>query len=52
MTDDLPDNTTAAALGLVVSATGLAAVKTIVLLTPKEIDAAAKKQVDYTPPGQ
>ncbi len=52
VTVDLPDNTTAAALGLVVSATGLAAVKTIVLLTPKEIDAAAKKQVDYTPPGQ
>jgi hypothetical protein len=25
--------------------------KTVVLLTPEEVDAAAKKSVSYTPPG-
>jgi uncharacterized protein with GYD domain len=49
---DLPDNTSAAALGLAVSATGLAGVKTVVLLSPAEIDEAAKMQVSYTPPGK
>jgi len=49
---ELPDNVAAAALGLAVSSTGLAAVKTTVLLTPAEIDDAAKRQVAYTPPGK
>jgi uncharacterized protein with GYD domain len=49
---ELPDNVAAAALGLAVSSTGLASVKTIVLLTPAEIDEAAKRQVAYTPPGK
>ena len=48
---ELPDNVAAAALGLAVSSTGLAAVKTTVLLTPTEIDEAAKRQVAYTAPG-
>jgi hypothetical protein len=26
-------------------------VKTVVLLTPEEVDAAAKRSVDYRPPG-
>jgi uncharacterized protein with GYD domain len=52
VTAELPDNVAAAALGLAVSATGLAAVKTIVLLTPAELDEAAKRQVSYTPPGK
>lgn len=47
---DLPDNVSAAAVGLAVSATGLASTKTIVLLTPEEIDQAAKTTVDYKPP--
>ncbi len=51
VTLDLPDNAAAAALGLAVAATGLVAIKTVVLLTPEEIDAAAKKTVDYRPPG-
>ena len=38
VTLDLPDNVSAAALGLAVSATGLASTKTIVLLTAEEID--------------
>ena len=49
---DLPDNVAAAALGLAVSSTGLAAVKTTVLLTPEEIDQAASRSVSYTPPGK
>jgi uncharacterized protein with GYD domain len=49
---DLPDNIAAAALGLAVSSTGLTSAKTVVLLTPAEIDEAAKRQVTYTPPGK
>jgi uncharacterized protein with GYD domain len=49
---DLPDNVSAAAVGLAVAATGLTTARTTVLLTPDEIDRAAKLQVDYTPPGK
>jgi uncharacterized protein with GYD domain len=49
---DLPDNVTAAAIGLAVGASGLVGVRTIVLLTPEEIDAAAQKHADYHGPGQ
>lgn len=48
---DLPDNTAAAALALAVSAGGGATARTVVLVTPDEMDAAAKKTVKYTPPG-
>jgi uncharacterized protein with GYD domain len=48
---DLPDNTAAAALALAVAAGGGAAVRTVVLLTPAEIDAAAQTDVKYSPPG-
>jgi len=48
---DLPDPKAAAALGLTVSADGRTHVKTVVLLTPEEIDEAAKISVDYRPPG-
>ena len=48
---DLPDNETAAAMALAVSASGAAGVITKVLLTPEEIDAAAQKTVHYRPPG-
>lgn len=48
---DLPDNVTAAAVSLAVSATGAVAFKTTVLLTPAEIDAATQKSVGYKPPG-
>ena len=51
VTVDLPDNVSAAAVGLAVSATGLASTKTIVLLTAEEIDRAAKTQVTYKAPG-
>ena len=49
---ELPDNIAAAAIGLAVSATGLAGAKTVVLLTPAEIDEAARRQVDYKAPGK
>ena len=49
---ELPDNVAAAALGLAVSSTGLAATRTTVLLTPEEVDQSATRTVNYVPPGQ
>jgi uncharacterized protein with GYD domain len=48
---DFPDHTSAAALALTVSAAGGASVKTTVLLTADEVDAATGKKVSYRPPG-
>ncbi len=48
---DLPDNTTAAGLALLVAASGKVDIKTTVLLTPEEVDAAVQTEVDYRPPG-
>jgi len=48
---EVPDNATAAALALAVSASGAARVKTVVLLTAEEIDAAAKQNVSFRAPG-
>lgn len=48
---DLPDNTTAAAVGLTTTASGAARTKTVVLLTPEEIDRATHQTMDYRPPG-
>ncbi|MEP7036190.1 MAG: GYD domain-containing protein [Dermatophilaceae bacterium] len=48
---ELPDNATAAAFALTVSADGRTKVKTTVLLSPEEIDDAAGKKVNYAPPG-
>jgi uncharacterized protein with GYD domain len=49
---DLPDNVTAAAFSLAINASGAVKAKTTVLMTPEEVDAAAKKTVSYRPPGQ
>ena len=49
---DLPDNTTAAAVGMAVGASGGATTRTTVLLTPEEIDAAGHKTVAYRAPGK
>ncbi len=49
---DLPDNVSMAACALAVNAAGAAHVKTTVLLTPEEVDQAARKTVHYRPPGQ
>ena len=48
---ELPDNETATAVALTVNASGAVTVKTVALLTPEEVDAAAKRSVDYRPPG-
>ncbi len=48
---EFPDHATAAAQSLTVNASGAVTVKTTVLLTPEEVDAAAKKSVSYRPPG-
>jgi hypothetical protein len=39
-------------MALAVSQSGLAATKTVVLLTGAEVDAAAKMSVKYKPPGK
>jgi uncharacterized protein with GYD domain len=49
---DLPDSESAAALALTVSSSGLVRVRTVVLLTPEQIDRASQIHPDYTPPGQ
>ena len=51
VTADLPDLEAAAAIALSVNASGGVSAKTIVLLTPEEVDAAAKRSVGYRPPG-
>ena len=51
VTVELPDATTAAAVSLAVNSSGGVQATTVSLLTPEDVDAAAKKSVDYTPPG-
>jgi len=48
---DLPDDVSAAALSLTVAGSGKVRVSTTRLITPEEIDAAAKLHPDYRPPG-
>ena len=48
---DLPDNQSAAAVSIAVNSSGAATTEVVVLLTPEEIDSAAKLSVDYRPPG-
>lgn len=49
---DLPDNVSVAATSLAGVASGSIKTKTIVLLTPEEVDQAVEKTVAYRPPGQ
>ena len=48
---DAPDNEAAAAVAMTVNAAGGAVAKTTVLLTPEQVDAAAKRSIEYRPPG-
>jgi uncharacterized protein with GYD domain len=48
---DVPDDEAAAAVAMTVNAAGGATARTTVLLTPEQIDEAAKRSVDYRPPG-
>jgi uncharacterized protein with GYD domain len=49
---DVPDHVSMAALALTVNASGAVAAKTTVLMTPEEVDAAAKKTPSYRAPGR
>jgi uncharacterized protein with GYD domain len=51
VTVDLPDNVTAAALSMAVSASGFTSSRIVVLLTPAEIDRAAQVSISYRAPG-
>lgn len=48
---DLPGNAAAAAGALTAGATGAINTRTVVLLTPEEVDAATKLSPSYRPPG-
>jgi uncharacterized protein with GYD domain len=48
---DLPDNQAATAAALAINGSGAVAVQTIPLLTPEEVDAAAKQGVEFRPAG-
>ena len=49
---DFPNHAAVTACVLNVNAAGSAAVKTTVLLTPEEVDAAGKLKPTYSPPGK
>ena len=49
---DVPDNVSAAALALAVGQSGGINTKTVVLITPEEMDQAGKRAVDFRPPGR
>lgn len=48
---DLPDDVSAAAAAITVSAGGGATTRTIPLLTPAQVDEAVAKKTSYRPPG-
>ena len=48
---DLPSNVSVSAASLVTNASGALKLKTIVLLTPEEVDQAVKEAVEYRAPG-
>ena len=48
---DLPDNVTTTAVSFVGNVSGSFSIKTIVLLTPEEVDQAIQKNIDFRPPG-
>ena len=48
---DLPDAASGLAISLAVNASGAVRLSTVPLITPEEMDAAAKKSVAYRAPG-
>ncbi|MEP7118388.1 MAG: GYD domain-containing protein [Acidobacteriota bacterium] len=48
---DVPDEASAMALSLAVNASGVVSSQTVPLITPKQMDEAAKKTVKYRAPG-
>jgi uncharacterized protein with GYD domain len=51
VTVDFPGHAEAAAAALTVGGSGTSRARTVVLLTPEEIDAASKLTVNFRPPG-
>ena len=49
---EMPDDASATAISLAVGAGGAVGIKTTVLISPETVDEAAKKIVNYRPPGQ
>ncbi|HEY7075204.1 MAG TPA: GYD domain-containing protein [Solirubrobacteraceae bacterium] len=49
---ELPDNEAAVAVSLAVNASGRTKARTIPLISPEEVDAAAQRSVPYRAPGQ
>jgi uncharacterized protein with GYD domain len=49
---DAPDQASAAAASLAINASGAVTTRTVVLLTPEDIDKAVKKSPKYRAPGQ
>ena len=49
---EMPDSASAAAASLAIGASGALTSKLTVLLTPEELDQAAKKSTRHTPPGK
>jgi uncharacterized protein with GYD domain len=49
---DAPDHASVAAASVAINASGAVRTKTVVLLTPEEIDQAVKKGTTYRAPGQ
>jgi uncharacterized protein with GYD domain len=49
---ELPDNEAATALSLAVNGSGRTQVRTIPLVSPEEVDAAARRSVPYRAPGK
>ncbi|SDC56884.1 Uncharacterized protein, contains GYD domain [Geodermatophilus telluris] len=47
---ELPDARTAAAVALTINGSGVARLRTVVLMTPEEVDAAGQIRPDYRPP--
>ncbi len=48
---DMPDDEAMTALALAINASGAVNIKTTVLITPEQVDEAAKRTVAYRPPG-
>ena len=48
---ELPDHESATSFALAVNQSGAASVRTVVLMSVKDVDKAAKRAVKYRPPG-
>jgi uncharacterized protein with GYD domain len=49
---DMPDHASVAAISLALAASGGTTSRTTILMTPEEMDQAARKTLTYKPPGQ